>query len=91
MDTAIKLGQQIELYGFESLDNGTMVILRKLIGNAVRVFTGKYQTFQKLSLTLQHSSPLSVSAELVTSEETRKATAEGTNLFFTLDNALKQL
>ncbi len=91
METAIKLGEQIELYGFASVDRGAMAILRKVIGNAARGFSEKYPTFQKLTITLQQDNPLMLSVKLATAEETKQATADGPNLFFTLDKALKQL
>lgn len=90
MDDVIKLGEQIELYGFLSFDRGAMTILRKVIGNAARTLSERYPGFHKLQVTLTGQNPMIITAEL-TGPETKKGVAEGTNLFFTLDNALKQL
>lgn len=91
MDEVIKLGEQIELYGFQNVDRGAMVILRKLIGNAVRSLAERYNDFQKIIIKLEGQNPLYVTTELHTAAEPRTVTAEGTNVFFTLNQALKQL
>ena len=91
MDEVIKLGEQIELYGFLNVDRGAMVILRKLIGNAVRSLAEKHTDFQKIIIKLEGENPLRVTTELHTAAEPRTVAAEGTNIFFTLDQAFKQL
>lgn len=91
MDEVIKLGEQIELYGFNSVDRGAMMILRKMIGNAARTFSEKNQGFQKLLLKVEGQNPYTVTAEIHTTEGSKTAAAEGSNLFFTIDQAIKQL
>lgn len=91
MDTVIRLGEQIELYGFEAVDRGALVILRKVIGNAARTLAEKYPKFQKLVVHLEGAGLLLITVELADNDQTKTASAEGTNLFFTLDKALKQL
>ncbi len=91
MNEVIKLGEQIELYGFQTVDRGAMVVLKKLIGNAAHALAEKYTDFQRLIIKLEGQNPLHITAELHTATEPRTATAEGTNVFFTLNQALKQL
>ncbi|MBD3259811.1 hypothetical protein GF371_04255, partial [Candidatus Woesearchaeota archaeon] len=42
----IKLGGNIELSGFRDLDGGTMVILKKIVGNYVRKLSDNSEKFE---------------------------------------------
>lgn len=43
------LGGNIELHGFHALDGGTMIVLKKIIGNYARRFSDQYGS-EKLTL-----------------------------------------
>ncbi|MBW2987538.1 hypothetical protein KY336_03220 [Candidatus Woesearchaeota archaeon] len=90
----IKLGGNIELIGFRDLDGGSMVILKKIIGNYVRKLSDGSEKFESFKL---HLKPISqgnlfeVHGHLV--DNGRNFTAEHTdrNLFITVNKVLSKL
>jgi hypothetical protein len=52
-DESIVLGGNIELVGFKELDGGSMVILKKMIGNHVRKMSETAENFEKLTVTMK--------------------------------------
>jgi hypothetical protein len=51
--TDIELGGNIKLVGFREVDPGSMVILKKIIGNYARKFSDHSPDFQALEVTLK--------------------------------------
>ena len=49
----IELGSNIKLTGFKELDNGSMVILRKIIGNYARKMSDQDTGYEGLEMTLK--------------------------------------
>ncbi|MBW2967946.1 hypothetical protein KY362_05665 [Candidatus Woesearchaeota archaeon] len=91
----IVLGGSIELVGFKELDGGSMVILKKMIGNHVRKMSDTAENFEKLTVTMKKvgagSNKFEVRAKMI--DNGRPVTSEVTdfNLFFTMDKALSQI
>ena len=91
----IVLGGNIELVGFKELDGGSMVILKKMIGNHVRKMSETADNFEKLTVNLKKvgsgSNKFEIQAKLM--DNGRPVTSEVTdfNLFFTIDKALRQI
>ena len=97
VDDNIQLGGSIVLSGFGSLDGGSMIILKKIVGNYARKFSEMAKNFESLSITMKpvHGKEVSEKYEIhakvmnggkpVTSEVTER------NLFVTVDSALKKL
>ncbi|MBN1544695.1 hypothetical protein JW898_04490 [Candidatus Woesearchaeota archaeon] len=91
----IVLGGSIELVGFKELDGGSMVILKKMVGNHVRKMSDTAESFEKLTVTMKKVGPGSrkfeIQAKMI--DKGRPVTSEVTdfNLFFTLDKALTQI
>lgn len=96
-EETVKLGGNIELTGFRDLDGGTMVIIRKIVGNYVRRMSDVTQNFEALNLTVKpvHGSAGSKRYELhgklldngkvFTSEVTEN------NIFVAVDTVLKKI
>ena len=85
------LGGNIELHGFSMLDGGSMIVLKKIIGNYARKFSDTYGT-QRLKLhlsTTENKYFLSGSAHRDGSETL--AEHADTNIFFLVDAVLKKL
>jgi hypothetical protein len=85
------LGGNIELAGFRELDGGSMIVLKKIIGNYARRFTDNYGS-EKLLLRLDRLA----GSFVLTGTATRKGqdhTADHSdkNLFFLIDIVLKKL
>jgi hypothetical protein len=91
--SVIELGGNIELVGFKELDGGSMVIVRKMVGNHVRKMSGLAENFEKLTVTMKpvHGSKYEVHAKLI--DNGKPVTSEVTdfNIFFTLDKALTKV
>ena len=90
----IKLGGNIELIGFRELDGGSMVILKKIIGNYVRKLSDNSEKFESFKLHLKpisQGSIFEVHGHLV--DNGRSFTAEHTdrNLFITVNRVLGKL
>jgi hypothetical protein len=49
----IKFGEQIVLSGFNSLDGGTMHILRKMVGSEVRKLSDRCSNFVEMKLVMK--------------------------------------
>jgi hypothetical protein len=97
MDDLLQLGGNIELSGFRDFDGGTMVILKKIVGNYARKFSTTCSSFEKLSLTLKkvHETEASKKFELhgLVIDKGKAYTSEVTdyNLFVVLDMVLKKI
>lgn len=93
--STIELGGNIELVGFKELDGGSMVIVKKMVGNHVRKFNDLASNFEKLTLTMKSvhgpNGKFEVHARVM--DNGRPVTSEVTdfNLFFTLDKALTKI
>lgn len=93
MEDIQQLGGNIELAGFRELDGGSMIILKKIIGNYARKFSDRLGNMEKLSVTLksvgnnQHEmhAKLVAGGEIFTSEVTEH------NLFTLVDRVLKKI
>lgn len=48
-----ELGGNIELSGFNTIDPGSMIILKKIIGNYAKQFSDTCANFEKLSLSVK--------------------------------------
>jgi len=86
MDGSIRLGGNIELFGAEVLDGATMVVVKKIIGNYVRRFSER--GLERLAVSFQQGG---VSVEAVAGGNTLSGVAEHSNIFFSLDIALKEI
>ena len=53
MEDRLQLGGNIDLSGFREVDSGSMVILKKIIGNYAKHFSEICDNFQSLSLTMK--------------------------------------
>jgi len=86
MDGAVRLGGNIELYGVEKLDGATMIVLKKIIGTYARKFSEK--GLDKLAVSFEGNA---IKVEAVSQGNTLAANASHDNMFFGLDNALKDI
>ena len=91
----IVLGGSIELVGFKELDGGSMVILKKMIGNHVRKMSDTAENFEKLTVTMKKvgsgGNKFEVQAKMMDNGRPFTSEVSDFNLFFTLDKALRQI
>jgi len=94
MDDTLELGGNIELTGFRELDPGSMIVVKKIIGNYARKFSNKVE-LQKLKITIKpvhgEDSGYEVHSTILTSDKNYIAESTDHNIFFVLDKAMKKL
>ncbi len=92
---SIMLGGNIELVGFKDLDGGSMVILKKMIGNHVRKISDMCSNFEKITINLKHvgsgRNKFEIAAKLVDNGSVYNSEVTDFNLFFTLDKVLQKM
>ena len=97
MSDALVLGGNIELSGFKEIDSGSMVILKKIVGNYARRFTGRCSNFESLSLKMKNvheteaSKKFEVHGMVIDNGQTYTSSLTDRNLFIVVDNVLKKI
>ncbi len=86
MDGALRLGGNIELFGVENIDRASMVVLKKIIGTYARKFSEK--GLDRLSVSFAANE---IKIEAVSQGNTHSSSASHSNLFFGVDQALKEI
>lgn len=85
------LGGNIELSGFKELDGGSMIVLKKIIGNYARKFSDQHGS-EKLTLQIARSNDAySLTGSILIKGQTVSAEHSDTNLFYLVDTVLKKL
>ena len=87
------LGEQIELVDFLEEEPGELVIVKKIVGHAVKHFTERLQHFERLTITFKHvhGSHHEVHGKLAYNGAEVFTTVTDQNKFFALDACLKKL
>jgi len=86
MDSAVRLGGNIELFGVENLDHATMSVLKKIIGMYARKFSEK--GLDRLFVSFAQGE---IKIEAVSQGNTVLSSASHSNVFFGVDAALKEI
>tara|TARA_Y100000034_G_scaffold20758_2_gene23820 strand:- start:6769 stop:7080 length:312 start_codon:yes stop_codon:yes gene_type:complete len=93
----LKLGGNIELSGFKSLNGGQMIILKKIIGNYARSFADKSENFELLSVNMktvherETSELFEIHAKLIDNGKHTTSQITDRNIFVAVDTVLKKL
>ena len=97
MEDLLQLGGNIALSGFNELEHGSMVILKKIIGNYALRFSDQCESFEKLSLNIKkvHETEASKKFEVhgMMMDKGKTYTSEITdrNVFIVVDSVLKKI
>lgn len=98
IEDVVNLGGNIQLSGFKDIDGGTMVIVRKVVGNYARKFADKLKGFEQLGINLKIVHQTSDTAKLfelhakvINEGKTTTSETSNRNLFIAIDNILKKL
>lgn len=84
----MELGGNIELEGFAEDDSGHLVIIKKIVGNFAKGLS-ESEDFDRLVIAAQGDG--SISGKLVRNGRETTARSDEDNLYFALDDVLKQL
>ena len=89
----LQLGGNIELSGFSSLDGGSMIVLKKIIGNYAKRMNIQAKSFEKLNITMKtvHENQFEIKAKVVESGNVLNSSITERNLYVGIDNALKSI
>ena len=88
----IILGGNIELNGFGSVDAGSMIILKKIIGSYARKFSDSSDKFEKLMVEMKLlDSQYEVISHLHLGESPITAADKDQNLFVVVDKVMKKI
>lgn len=86
MDGSLRLGGNIELFGVESIDNASMVVLKKIVGTYARKFSEK--GLESLAVAFD---PDATRVEAKVHGSVISGEGVHANRFFALDAALKEV
>ncbi|NQU79232.1 hypothetical protein HQ545_05700 [Candidatus Woesearchaeota archaeon] len=91
----IVLGGNIELVGFKGMDGGSMVILKKMIGNHVRKMSETAENFERLTVNMKKvgsgGNKFEIQSKMMDNGKPITSEVTDFNLFFTLDKSLSQI
>ena len=98
MDENILLGGNIELTGFNNLDGGEMIVLKKIVGNYARRMEHTCNNFESLKLRLkplhktqEEMKRFELQGQVVDNGQVFPAGVIEHNLFVGVDSVLKKL
>ena len=93
----MQLGGNIELSGFRALDTGSLIIVKKILGNYARKMQSVCGNFERLAVTMKpvHSTEAStkfeVHGKVIDNGIAHVAAVTDRNLFVVLDLVLKKI
>lgn len=91
----IELGGNIKLVGFKELDSGTLVVVKKIIGNYARKISDQATNFQELSLHIksmgQDKKNFEIHGKLIADSKVLTSEVTNYNLFFAMDKVLSAI
>jgi hypothetical protein len=97
-DDNLVLGGSIELSGFKEIDGGSMIILKKIVGNFAKRLSERSDKFERLHVTMKpvHSvsempKKFELHAKVVDNGQVFVSECVENNLFLAVDSALKKV
>lgn len=98
MEETIALGGNIELSGFNLLDGGQMIVLKKIVGNYARKIEELCKNFKALKLTMkpvhqtkEEIKKFELHGQVIDGGKVYPSSAIDHNLFVGVDHVLKKL
>lgn len=87
----VELGGNIILEGFDSLDSGSLIIVKKIVGNYTKKIASNNMNYKRLKISLENLDSYELKAELVLGDNTHNSESKDNNLFMALNNVLNNL
>jgi len=89
----MKLGGNIELEGFDSLEPAQLIVVKKIVGSNAKKISEGISTFDNLLVTLQENQPdkKTLKGKITVKGTDYEAESTDKNLFFALDLLFKEL
>ena len=87
----IELGGNISLEGFEEVEQGILIVIKKILGNYVKNITNKIDNFESILISFKFNENNIIDTKLKFGEKEIKSNSNDKNIFFALNNALAGL
>lgn len=87
----IELGGNISLEGFEEVEQGKLIVIKKILGNYVKNITNKIDNFESILISFKFNENNIIDTKLKFGEKEIKSNSNDKNIFFALNNALAGL
>ena len=87
----MKLGDRIEIEGFDNMEPATLIVVKKMIGSSAKTISENHGEFTTLKIILKSDTKYELNSELVLNEKTHSANAKSDNLFFGLNTLFNEL
>ena len=86
----MELGGNINLDGFDNLDKSKLLVVKKIVGHAVKDLSEQSLSLENVSVIFNGSEDApAISVNITCCGQVFSGSETGTNLFFALDSALK--
>ncbi len=86
----IELGGGIYLDGFDGVEPGKLIVVKKVVGNYTKSISEKVKDFKKITVKYSENGKIKISV-VVEADKEYSGEDEGDNLFFALDKALSKI
>ncbi|MBI2662985.1 hypothetical protein HYX15_00435 [Candidatus Woesearchaeota archaeon] len=87
----VELGGSIKLEGFDSVDSGSLIIVKKIVGNYTKKVMNNNADYKGLTISLNNSEAYEIKAELMLGDKTHNSESKGSNIFMALNDVLTNL
>lgn len=97
VEERLQLGGNIELVGFQEMEPGELIVLKKIVGHFAEKFSKLCDQFEQLVIIKkdvhkqEHSQKYEIHGKLIETGKTHTIKATDFNLFVALDEVLKKL
>ena len=89
----MKLGGNIELQGFDSIEPAQLIVIKKIVGSSAKKISEEISEFDSLLITLKENdkTKITLSGKIKMSDKEAESEASDNNLFFVLNKVLAEL
>lgn len=89
----MKLGGNIELEGFDSIEPAQLIVIKKIVGSMAKKISEEISAFDNLLVTLKETKKekMTLSGKITIKDKEYESEASDKNLFFALDALFKEL
>ena len=87
----IELGGNISLDGFDEVEQGKLIIIKKILGNYIRDLIENMDNFESILISLKTEENNFIEARLKCGGNELSSNSSDNNLFFAMNNALTNL
>jgi len=87
----MKLGDKIEIFGFDDIEPAQLIVVKKIIGNNVKEGIEGKEGFESIKITLSKEEGYNIEGVLKINKEEKKTSASNSNLFFAINMFFEEL